>query len=80
MYIDKYRELGKEALNTQGSSHYKTDDVEPLDLIFSFNMGQDFCLGNIIKYASRFKRTQNLKDLQKLIDYAVILYGYKQID
>ena len=36
---------------------------------------EDFCIGNIIKYACRFKVGHNLEDLKKVSDYAHILCG-----
>lgn len=42
-------------------------------------MGKDtaegFFLGNIIKYAKRFKKTRNLNDLVKISDYAHLMCG-----
>jgi hypothetical protein len=71
------REKGKEHCETKGSEHYHTTNVEPLDLIISLGLAEGFCLGSIIKYGSRFQRTQNLNDLKKIADYAHILCGVK---
>lgn len=62
--------------NTEGSEHYKTGSTEPIDLLFSLGLGEDFCLGSIIKYAARFSETRNKNDLKKASDYAQILCGY----
>lgn len=63
---------------TQGSEHYKNgEEVEPMDLIIALGYGEGFCCGSIIKYAGRFKKTQNLNDLKKVADYAHILCGVK---
>ena len=61
--------------DTEGSEHYKEGGVEPLDLIIAKDIIEDFCLGSILKYAARFKKTRNLKDLIKISDYAQILCG-----
>jgi sugar/nucleoside kinase (ribokinase family) len=77
MNIYEIRKAGKEYCETQGSEHYHTEDVEPIDLIISLGYGEGFCAGSIIKYASRFKKTQKLDDLKKVADYAHILCGMK---
>ena len=74
--IYKIREAGREYCQTEGSQHYKSSNViEPMDLIIAKGLAEDFCLANIIKYASRFKKTQNLEDLRKISDYSHILCG-----
>jgi hypothetical protein len=74
--IYKIRKLGKEYCQTEGSEHYKAvSAVEPIELIISKGMGEDFCLSSIIKYATRFKITKNLSDLKKIADYAHIMCG-----
>jgi len=72
-----YRAIGKVYCNFEGSEHYRNTTLEPMDLIIDKGLSEDFCLGNIIKYAARFKRTQKLSDLQKIADYAHILCGVK---
>lgn len=63
-------------LKSQGSEHYKTGGVEPIDLYSSGNMFHDFALSSIIKYAFRSRREMNLdkqlfnKNMDKIIDYA----------
>ena len=71
------RKTGREYCFTDGTDHYKKGNIEPIDLTISKGMIEDFCLGNIIKYASRFKQTENLTDLKKVSDYAHILCGAK---
>lgn len=79
--IYKIREAGREYCTTEGSNHYKSSNViEPMDLIIAKGLAEDFCLANIIKYASRFKKTQNLEDLRKISDYSHILCGTKLIE
>ena len=76
MSIYDIRKAGREYCQTEGSEHYKTEDkVEPIDLIIALGYGEGFCMGSIIKYAARFKRTQNLQDLRKVSDYAHIMCG-----
>ena len=61
--------------DTEGSEHYKEGGVEPIDLLIAKGLIEDFCIGNMIKYATRFKTTRNLVDLKKVSDYAQILCG-----
>ena len=78
MNIYDIRKAGREYCQTEGSEHYKAvDKLEPIDLIIAKGFIEDFCLANIIKYASRFKQTQNLNDLKKASDYSQILVGVK---
>lgn len=63
-----------ELLKLEGSGHYKTGSVEPIDLYRSLGLLQDFCLASIIKYASRQKaKGVNSSDLEKIIHYARLL-------
>jgi len=78
MNIYDIHKAGREYCQTEGSEHYKVvDKLEPIDLIIAKGFAEDFCLANIIKYASRFKATQNLNDLKKASDYSHILCGVK---
>lgn len=79
--IYEIRKAGREYCQTEGSEHYKAvDKLEPIDLIIAKGLAEDFCLANIIKYASRFKQTQKLEDLRKISDYSQILVGVKLQD
>ena len=76
-FKEKY---GRDHCNgTEGSEHYKEggEGAEPIDLMMA--MGKDtaegFFLGNIIKYAKRFKKTRDLNDLVKISDYAHLMCG-----
>jgi len=75
MSIYDVRKLGREYCQTDGSAHYKGGGVEPLDLMISKGIIEDFCIGNMVKYATRFKHTRNLEDLKKVSDYSHILAG-----
>jgi len=75
MSIYDVRKLGREYCQTEGSAHYKGGGVEPIDLMISKGIIEDFCIGNIVKYATRFKHTRNLEDLKKVSDYSHILAG-----
>lgn len=66
-------------LKREGSAHYKTGDVEPIDLYLSGDMFRDFALASIIKYAFRSRRAEGIdtatleKNLNKIIHYAELL-------
>jgi hypothetical protein len=74
--VYELRQIGIEGCKTEGSKHYKkADEIEPVDVMYAHDMLEGFCLGNIIKYAIRFKVTRNLQELKKVADYAHIMYG-----
>lgn len=76
MNVYEARHAGREyCCNTEGSEHYKEGGVEPIDLMIAKGVIEDFCIGNMVKYATRFKITRNLVDLKKVSDYAHILCG-----
>lgn len=66
-------------LKQDGSKHYKTNGVEPIDLYKSGDMFHDFALASIIKYAFRSRKGENLdnatfeKNLKKIIHYTELL-------
>ena len=52
---------------TSKPNHYDKSEIDPLDYILANNM--DFIEGNIIKYISRYKHKDGVKDLIKAQDY-----------
>lgn len=73
-------EIAWEELKKDGSAHYKTGGVEPLDLYRSMGILRPFCIASIIKYAARNAGTGkpednpvSNKDCDKMIHYAKIL-------
>lgn len=77
--LDEARSRGTDFCQTEGSEHYQANkdegNIEPMDLMIAKGLAEDFCLGSIIKYATRFKKTRNLNDLKKISDYAHIMAG-----
>lgn len=73
--VYELREIGRKACHTEGSDHYKAGGIEPIQLYISKGIAEDFFICNIIKYATRYPKTRNLKDLQKAADYAVLMAG-----
>ena len=54
------------------SKHYAAPNgVQSMDLISASGLGLDFCLGNVLKYASRYgkKNGANREDLMKIMHY-----------
>jgi hypothetical protein len=68
-----------EELKQQGSSHYKTGGIEPIDLYRELGIFRGFALASIIKYAARNapkgldENPVSTKDMQKIIHYAELL-------
>ena len=75
MNVYQARKQGREYCQTEGSEHYKDGGLEPLDLLIAKGLIEDFCIGNMVKYAVRFKKTRNKDDLKKVADYTHILCG-----
>jgi hypothetical protein len=73
--VYEYREIGKNFCTTAGSDHYRCGDIEPIDLMVGQGCYLDFMIGNIIKYATRYRIGKNLEDLKKISDYAQLLAG-----
>ena len=57
------------------SKHYAASNgVQSMDLISASGLGLDFCLGNVLKYASRYgkKEGANRTDLMKIMHYTLL--------
>jgi hypothetical protein len=60
-------------LKANGSDHYKTGGVEPIDLFRDGGLFRAFALASIIKYSFRNRdagKPIRSKDMCKIIDYA----------
>jgi hypothetical protein len=73
MNVEKWNEL-----KSQGSSHYKSFKVEPIDYYVSLGIFEHFAIGNIIKYASRYAILHKAEDLDKATHYAALLKAYME--
>ena len=72
------REEGKEksALNEQvGGDHYKKLGIQPIELIRDINA--NFFQGNVIKYVTRYKDKNGVKDLEKAKHYLELMKHLK---
>ena len=57
------------------SKHYASaNGVQSMYLISASGLGLDFCLGNVLKYASRYgkKNGANREDLMKIMHYTLL--------
>lgn len=62
----------KNPLDVQvGGGHYKNMAIQPIEFTHKNNL--NFCQGNIIKYATRYKAKNGKEDLEKVIHYAQLL-------
>jgi hypothetical protein len=60
------------SLDTQvGGSHYLEMKIQPVEYIMANGLG--FIEGSVIKYVSRHKRKDGIKDLKKAIHFLQIL-------
>lgn len=77
MDIDEWNRLKQ-----QGSEHYKSGEVEPIDLYVAGHMFHDWAIASIVKYAFRSRREQCLKsakfaqNMDKIIDIAQKLKAF----
>jgi len=53
-----------------GGSHYQTA-IQPIEYIMANNL--DFCEGNIVKYATRWRNKGGVEDLRKIKHYCDFL-------
>jgi hypothetical protein len=54
-----------------GGNHYKDMAIQPIEFTHKNNL--NFCQGNIVKYATRYKNKNGKEDLEKVIHYAQLL-------
>ena len=65
-------EKGKSALDEQvGGDHYKKLGIQPIELIRDINA--NFFQGNVIKYVTRYKDKNGIKDLEKAKHYLELI-------
>ena len=80
---DKILKDIKDYIDLTYNQHYGNGKYQATDMIIDSGHGEGFCLGNIMKYAMRYgkKDGKNIKDLQKIIHYAIInIYLEQEVD
>lgn len=61
-----------EALKKQvGGDHYRKMKIQPIEYILANGLG--YIEGNVVKYISRWREKDGIKDLKKIIQYCEIL-------
>ena len=62
-----------------GSKHYRTGDIEPIDLIISQKL--DFLEGDVVKYVCRYKHKgtpmQDLLKIKQYVDWMIERQQYE---
>ena len=67
------------ALNDQvGGDHYKNKKIQPVEYIHANSIG--FFEGNVIKYVTRWKSKNGIKDLEKARHYLDLLIELESRD
>jgi hypothetical protein len=72
---DKTLQELQEYIDSTYRAHYVSkDQTQAFDMINAAGHGEGFCMGNILKYASRFgkKAGKNRQDILKIIHYAIM--------
>jgi hypothetical protein len=80
---DKILKDIKDYIDLTYNQHYGNGKYQATDMIIDSGHGEGFCIGNIMKYAMRYgkKNGKNIKDLQKIIHYAIInIYLEQEVD
>ncbi|MCX2780410.1 DUF3310 domain-containing protein [Microbulbifer thermotolerans] len=68
---------GRAALDVQvGGDHYKNLAIQPVEYIHANNLG--FCEGNVIKYVTRWRNKNGIKDLEKAKHFLDLLIDLEQ--
>jgi hypothetical protein len=66
----KFRE---ESNNITRPEHYNVGGIEPAEFMESIGIAEDYYAGNIIKYASRYKKKNGIEDIRKAKQYCTML-------
>ena len=71
---ENIKQLTKYVEKTYSGHYTSANGIQSMDLISSSGRGLDFCLGNVLKYASRYgkKNGANREDLMKIIHYTLL--------
>lgn len=69
-----YRRSSMSLNNQVGGNHYQKLVIQPIEFITRNNI--PFCEGNIVKYISRYKFKDGIKDLHKALHYVALIKEY----
>lgn len=71
--------LKESPLTTQvGGDHYKEYKIQPIE--YAMANGLDHCQANVVKYVTRFRDKDGLKDLEKAMHYIRLLAEFSGYD
>lgn len=68
-----YRKNQKNTDPVSRPAHYNIGGIEPAEFMESIGIAEDYYAGNIIKYASRYKRKNGVEDIKKAKQYCKML-------
>lgn len=70
--VEMFPDLATSALDVQvAGDHYKKLAIQPVEYIHANTIG--YCEGNVIKYVSRWRSKNGIKDLEKAKHYIELL-------
>jgi hypothetical protein len=67
--IDKATDKARDTMI--GGDHYRQGSIQPIEYIHANNLS--FCEGNVVKYVTRWRHKDGLKDLEKAKHYIELL-------
>ena len=67
--IDRATEKARDKMI--GGDHYRQGSIQPIEYIHANNLS--FCEGNVVKYVTRWRHKDGLKDLEKAKHYIELL-------
>ncbi len=67
--IDRETEKARDKMI--GGDHYRQGGIQPIEYIHANNLS--FCEGNVVKYVTRWRHKDGLKDLEKAKHYIELL-------
>ena len=72
----------KEYIDSTYDEHYSKNKFQATEFIIDGGHGEGFCIGNIMKYAQRYGKTdgKNRRDLLKVIHYGIIALHVNEME
>jgi len=67
--LDLYKEKARDKMI--GGDHYRQGGIQPIEYIHANSLS--FCEGNVVKYVTRWRHKDGLKDLEKAKHYIELL-------
>ena len=72
----------KAYIDSTYGEHYSKDKFQATEFIIDGGHGEGFCIGNILKYAQRYRKKngKDRKDLLKVIHYGIIALYINELE